>query len=83
MSFLDDPDRVKVFKKIILINAFATLINLGIFAYNAPRGNWLCVLNLACALFSAVQTYRCYKQLPEIKRAQEQRILDILTGKYS
>lgn len=83
MNWLDDPDRIKVSKQIIALNAFAAIVNLALFVWNLYTLNWIGILNLGCFFFSSYQVHKIYKQLPEIRRNQEQKILNILKGKYT
>lgn len=71
------PDRVRAQWSSIRVNGLAALVNWSLAAWNH---NWLSLLNLAAAVFSTVVAYRLWRRLPEIKRRQEQRILEILKG---
>ena len=82
MNWLNDSDRVKVLKYVIALNLFAALINLAIFGWNVYTLNWLGILNLVCFFFSANQAYKSFKLLPVVKKEQEEKILDILKGRY-
>ena len=82
MNWFDDPDRLKVLKRVMALNVFAALVNLGVFVWNVYQVNWIGLFNLGACLFSAHQAYKSYKMLPTVKREQEERILNILKGKY-
>ena len=77
MTWLDNPDRLAVQRRLIAMNLCAVVMNLTI-VFLTMR--WMSLANVAAAAFSGGMAWRLYKRMPEIKREQEQRILTILKG---
>lgn len=79
MTWFTDPDRVKVHWRIIALNLAAVFLNLaiGIWSWKA-----MSIANFISAAFSAWVAYSLWKKIPRIKKEQQERIMDILRGKY-
>ena len=77
MTWLDNPDRLIVQRRLIVMNLCAVVMNLSIAALTM---RWMSLANIAAAAFSGLMAWKLYKRMPEIKREQEQRILTILKG---
>lgn len=77
MTWLDNPDRLVVQRRLIAMNLCAVIMNLTI-VFLTMR--WMALANIAAAAFSGWMAWKLYKRMPEIKREQEQRILTILKG---
>ena len=77
MSWVDDPDRIRVQWRLIWLNLAAVVMNIviGIWVWR-----WMTLANFASALFSAWITWGLYRRLPEIKQEQEEKIMRILRG---
>ena len=69
-------------KQIIALNAAAALVNLALATNYFAQGRWLGIANLAAGAFSAWFTWVNIKKLPEIVAKEQQKILDILSGKF-
>jgi len=79
MDWVTDPDRIKVQWRLIYLNLAAVVMNLLIGAWTL---RWISLANLFSAGFSLWIAYGLWKKLPEIKKEQQERIMDILSGKY-
>ena len=77
MTWLDDPDRVRVQHRLVWMNIAAVIVNL---AVAVITHQWMSLANIIAAAFSANVAWRLYRKIPEITREQEQRILAILKG---
>ena len=79
MNWVTDPDRVKVQWRIIYMNLAAVAANLliGLWVWK-----WISLANLFSAGFSAWVAYGLWQKLPQIKREQEQRLMEILKGNF-
>ena len=77
MDWVTDPDRIKVQWRLIYLNLAAVFMNLLI---GAMVFRWISLANLFSAGFSAWIAYGLWKKLPEIKKEQQERILDYLKG---
>lgn len=80
MNWVTDPDRIKVQWRLIWMNAFAVFMNL---AVGVVVWKWMSLANLFSAGFSAWVAYGLWKKLPEIKREQQQRVIDYLRKDYA
>lgn len=79
MKWFTDGDRVKVQWRIIYLNLAAVILNLaiGLWSWKA-----MSVANFFSAGFSLWVAYSLWKKIPQIKKEQQDRIMDILRGKY-
>ena len=77
MNWVTDPDRVKVQWRLIYLNLAAVVMNLLI---GSMIFRWISLANFFSAGFSLWIAYGLWKKLPEIKREQQQRIVDYLKG---
>ena len=73
---------IRVQKQIIFLNAVAALVNLALATNNFAQGRWIGIANLAAGAFSVWVTWGCWKKLPEIVAKEQQKIVDILSGKF-
>lgn len=78
MIDITNPDRVRVQRQIVILNAAAAIVNcmVGIWIMS-----WMSLANFAAAAFSAYWTWKSWQRIPEVKREQEQRIIRILKGR--
>lgn len=77
MTWVSDPDRVKVQWRLIALNLAAVVMNLVI---AVVVFKWISLANVFSAGFSAWIAWGLYTKIPGIKQEQEQRILDYLKG---
>lgn len=77
-DWLLDPDRVKVYWRLVWINVGAAVINtvIGLVFFK-----WISIANFLAAAFSGYQAYRRWQDIPRVRREQEQRIIELLRGR--
>lgn len=73
---------IRMQKQIIALNAAAALLNLTLAVNNFAQGRWMGIANLVAMIFSISVTWSCWKKLPEIVAKEQQKIIDILSGKF-
>ena len=75
MNWLTDPDRVRVQWRLVWLNLAAVLLNLVI-----GIGLWrmTSIANFVSAIFSGFVAWTLYKKIPEIRRREQARLIDIL-----
>ena len=75
MMWLTDPDRVKVQWRLVWLNIAAVALNLAI-----GFGLWrtMSIANFVSAAFSGFVAWTLYKKIPEIRRREQARLIDIL-----
>ena len=79
MKWFTDPDRVKVQWRLIYLNLSAAVLNI-IVTFTVWR--WMSIATVFSAGFSLWVSYRLWAKIPQIKKEQEEKIMNILRGKY-
>lgn len=80
--FFDFRQPVKMQWQIVWLNVSAAVLNLSLVAWHISNGKWMFIANLISGIFSAWVAWRCWRKIPEITQREQDRILDILKGKY-